>query len=91
MDTLLQSQVFFFISSVGFITLWIMVGIFLFYLIRATNTFSRILEQVEKDVDSMGDTTKEMLEDMRDSAIFNFMFGKKRRKIKRKNSSTSSL
>lgn len=41
------------------------------------------MERVEKDVDSVGDTTKEMLEDMRDSMVFNFLFGKKKRKTKK--------
>ena len=80
MSTLfLQSQVFFFISSVGFVTLWILVAIFLVYLIRATNTFSKIMEKVEKDINEIGDTTKEMVEDMKDSVIFNFLFKKKRK------------
>ena len=82
MDTLLQSQIFFFISSVGFVLLWILVAIFLFYLIRATNTFSRIMDRVEKDIDNIGDTTKEMLDDVRESAVFNFLFKKKRRSRK---------
>ncbi|OGI64914.1 hypothetical protein A3H53_03890 [Candidatus Nomurabacteria bacterium RIFCSPLOWO2_02_FULL_40_10] len=46
MDAILQSEIFFFISSVGFIFLWILVAIFLIYLIRATNTFSRILNRL---------------------------------------------
>lgn len=79
MDTFLQMQVFFFISSVGFIVLGILVAVFLFYLIRATDTFSRILERVEKDVDNVGDITKEMLEEVRDSIIFNFLFKKKKK------------
>ena len=79
MNTLLQSQVFFFISSIGFILLWILAAIFLFYLIRATNILSKIMEKIEKDVENVGDTTKEMLEDVRDSAIFNFLFRKKKR------------
>ncbi|MCX6752582.1 MAG: hypothetical protein NTZ87_03765 [Candidatus Nomurabacteria bacterium] len=82
MNPLMQSQVFFFISSIGFVTLWILAAIFLFYLIRATNTFSKILNKVEKDIDEIGDTTKEMVEDMKDSAIFNFLFRKKRRSRK---------
>lgn len=82
MNALLQSQVFFFISSVGFVILGIFVAVFLFYLIRATNTFSRILEQIEEDIDSVGDTTKEMLEDVRDSAVFGFLFRKKRKSRK---------
>jgi hypothetical protein len=82
MNTLLQSQVFFFISSIGFIFLWILVAIFLFYLIRATNTFSRIMDRVEKDIDNIGDTTKEMLNDVRDSIVFNFLFKKKKKRRK---------
>lgn len=79
MDTLLQSQVFFFISSVGFVFLWVLIAIFLFYLIRATSTFSRIMERIEKDVDNIGDTTKEMLGEVKDSAVFNFIFRKKKK------------
>lgn len=82
MDTFLQMQVFFFISSVGFIVLGILVAVFLFYLIRATDTLSRILEQIEKDVNNIGDTTKEALNDMRDSTIFRFIFGKKKKSRK---------
>ena len=79
MDVISQSQVFFFISSVGFVVLWIFTAVFLFCLIRATNTFSRIMDKIEKNIDSVGDTTKEMLEDMRQSVIFNFFFRKKKK------------
>ena len=82
MDVNSQTQVFFIISSVGFVTLWILVAIFLVYLIRATNTFSKIMEKIERDIDKIGDTTKEMVEDMRDSVIFNFLFKKKRKQRK---------
>ena len=79
MDTLLQSQVFFFISSIGFVVLWILTAVFLFYLIRATKVLSKIMDKIEKDVESVGDTTKEMLKDVRDSAVFNFLFRKKKK------------
>ncbi|MFA6258033.1 MAG: hypothetical protein WC671_03450 [Candidatus Paceibacterota bacterium] len=82
MDTLLQSQVFFFISSVGFVVLWILVAIFLFYLIRITRTFSRIMDKTESNINKIGDTTKEMLEDLRDSALFNFFLRKKKKSRK---------
>ena len=79
MDTLAQSQIFFVISSVGFIILWILAAVFLFYLIRATRAFSRIINKLEKNIDEIGDTTKELLEDVRDSAVFRFLFGKKKK------------
>ncbi len=83
MDGILQSQVFFFISSIGFIVLWIFASIFLYYLIRSFRTFHRILDKVEKDIDHIGDTTKEMLEEVKDSVAFNFLFrGKKKHKKK---------
>ena len=74
-----QSDIFFFISSIGFVTLWILIAIFLVYLIRAMHILSRILEQIEKGINDIGDTTKDMIEDMRDSAVFRFIFGKKRK------------
>jgi len=80
MDTLLQSQIFFFISSIGFIILWVVVAICLIYLIRATAIFSRIMEKIEKDIDNIGDTTAEVLDDMRESAIFQFLFRRKKKR-----------
>jgi len=82
METLLQSQIFFFISSIGFIVLWILAVIFLFYLIRATKTFSRIIDKLEKNIDEIGDTTKDLIEDIKDSTVFRFLFKKKRKRSK---------
>jgi large-conductance mechanosensitive channel len=82
MNPFLQMQVFFLISSVGFVILFILVAVFLFYLIRGMNTFNRIMDRVEKDIDKIGDTTKDMLEDVRDSVIFNFLFRHKKRRRK---------
>src|SRR3990167_6853913 len=73
MDAIDQTQVFFFISSVGFVTLWILIAVFLVYLIRISRTFSRIINKVEGDINSIGDTTKEMLEEVRESSLFQFL------------------
>jgi hypothetical protein len=82
MDNYAQSQVFFLISSVGFLMLWFLMAVFLVYLIRATSAFSRIMEKFEKDINNIGDTTKELLSDMRENIIFKLLFGKKKRKSK---------
>lgn len=81
MDTLLKADIFFFISSIGFLVLWILTAVFLFYLIRAAKIFSRIMEKIEKNIDDVGDMTKEMLEDIRENVIFKFLFGKKKKPI----------
>ena len=70
-----QSQVFFLISSIGFVTLWVLVGVFLYYAIKAVKSFSRIINKIEKDIGEIGDTSKEMVEDIRESTIFQFLFG----------------
>ncbi len=82
MDTQIQTQIFFFISSVGFVVLWIFTAIFLFYLIRATSTLSRILEKAEKDINDLGETTKEIIEEIKENKIFSFLFGKKKKSRK---------
>ena len=81
MDTLIKADIFFFISSLGFVFLWILVAIFLFYLIRATRTFSRIMNKVEENIDDVGDITKDMLEEVQDSTVFNFLFKKKKKSL----------
>ena len=80
MDTGAQSEVFFIISSVGFVMLSILVAIFLFYLIRAMRTIDRVIERAEKEVDTISDATKELIDDVRDSTIFHFLFKKKKPK-----------
>ncbi|MEK7564445.1 MAG: DUF948 domain-containing protein [Patescibacteria group bacterium] len=82
MDQFSQMHIFFLISSVGFVILFILIAVLLFYLNRAAGTFSRILDKIEKDIDHIGDTTKELLEDVRNSMVFSFLFGGKKRRRK---------
>ena len=79
----MQSEIFFFISSIGFIILGVLAAVTLVYILRASRSFSNILERVEKDIDAIGDTTKEMLEDMRESSVFQFLFRRKRKQKSR--------
>ena len=82
MDTAGQAQVFFFVSSIGFVILGVFVVILLFYLIRISRTFSRIIDKAEEDINNIGDTTKEILEEMKESSLFQFLtkFFKKKKK-----------
>ncbi|MFA5996460.1 MAG: hypothetical protein WC790_01930 [Candidatus Paceibacterota bacterium] len=79
MTTLMQSEIFFFISSIGFIILGVLTTAILVFILRAFRAFSRIVEKAEKDIDAIGDTTKEMLDDMRESSVFQFLFRRKRK------------
>ena len=88
MTTLLHSEIFFFISSIGFIIVWILIVILLIHIIRLSRTLSRIMNRIEKNVDTLSDTTNDMLLDIQESTLFQFLFGKKRKG--RKNTSTHS-
>ncbi len=83
MDTSTQVQTFFFISSVGFVILWILLAIFLFYLIRAMATLSRVMDKLENDINKIGDATKEVLTSVKDSMVFNLLFKKKKKTAKK--------
>ncbi len=81
MTSIMQSQIFFFISSVGFIILGILAAILLIYLLRTISLFSKILKKVEKEIDSVGDATKETIDAVRESNVFRFLFkGRSKRK-----------
>ncbi len=80
MDTFFQMHTFFLISSVGFIIIFILAAIFLFYLITTIYSLRRIVLKIEKGISKIEGTTKDLLEDMRDNVIFKFLFGKRRRR-----------
>jgi len=77
MNTLSPAEIFFIISSVGFVLLWTFLAVLILYIIRAVRTFNRITDKLEKSIDDIGDTTKELIEDVQDSAVFRFLFKRK--------------
>lgn len=75
------TEIFLLIASIGLVVLWIFIATIIFYVLRALYLFSKILEKVEKNIDSIGDVTKELLIDMQGSSVYKFLFKKKRSKI----------
>jgi uncharacterized protein YoxC len=74
------TEIFFVISSVGFVVLWILVAIVLFYILRAVHLFYKVLEKIERNINTVGDVTREMLHDMQDSSVYRFLFRRKKSK-----------
>lgn len=79
MEDFLQMKIFFLISSLGFIVLFILVSILIIYLIRISHTSSRILDKAEKGIDELSEGARNMLEDLENSILYRFFFKKKRR------------
>ncbi|MEJ0001885.1 MAG: DUF948 domain-containing protein [bacterium] len=78
-----QMDIFFIISSIGFVSVWIFGTIVLVRLARILGTFRRIADGLEKNIENIGDSAEEMVEDVRDSTAYRLLFGKKRRKHKK--------
>lgn len=84
MTTLQQADIFFFISSIGFIVLFVIALVLGLYLIRIFKSVSRITEQVERDIDTIGDTAKDFVFDLRESPVFSLFFRKRKKYTKSK-------
>lgn len=75
MNTLIHANIFFFISSIGFIIFFILIAMILASVLRLTKKVERIAEKVEKKVDAFGDEAEELIADLQDSLIFRMLFG----------------
>lgn len=80
MESIIQSNIFFFITSISVIIFTIFFIIIAIYLVRIMRNFSHISEALKKGVDNAGEELREMTDHVRDSPIFSFVFGKKKRK-----------
>lgn len=82
-QTLVHADIFFFISSIGFIIVTLILSVGLVYMIGVLKSVRRITDKIEADIDKVGQETKELVEDLRDSTAFRLMFGghKKRKNI----------
>lgn len=79
MNTIMHSEIFFFISSIGFVITVSLLAVILFYCIKAVSSFTRILERIESSMDSIGDATMELIEDLRDNVFFRLLFRPKKK------------
>lgn len=85
MVNLIHADIFFFVSTIGFIVIGILLAVLIFKIIQIVNTFSRILTKVESSINTIGDATKEVIEEMRDSFIFKLLFKSRKKRTKKVN------
>jgi len=85
MEPIYKSEIFFFISSVSVIIITTIILIAGIYFIKTVRNLSKITGKIKKAVDSVDYDITEIGERVKDSQIFNFVFGKKKtRKQKEK-------
>ena len=85
MQTLIHADIFFFISSVGFIIVTLVVLVGLAYIISILRKVDRITEKIETGIDSMEENTKEFVSDLRESMAFRLLFGARKKRQSREN------
>jgi hypothetical protein len=79
MDTLIHADAFFFISSIGFILIIILLATALVYLIRLLRKIDRLAENLKERAHSIGESAEGMIDDIRESPAFGFLVRKKRK------------
>jgi len=78
MESILKSEIFFFISSLSIIIITIIFVIIGFYLIKTMKNFSIISEKLKKTVSGATASLEEIGDNIKDSPLFVFFFGKKK-------------
>ena len=76
MESILKSEIFFFIASISTILLTVILVIFGFYLIKAMKNFSDISKKLKGTVDGACNSFGEVGDRILESSLFSFIFGK---------------
>ncbi len=82
MNSIPHADLFFLVATIGFIVIFALFAIALLYLISLFKSILTISKIIEKDIESIGDTTKEFIMQLWDNPIFSFLFGSKKKKRK---------
>ncbi len=80
METVLKADIFFFISSIGFIVLFLLLAIALVYLIKTFRQIRSLVEKINANVDSVSTQVHEFIEGMEEGFFYRLFFRKRKRK-----------
>ena len=79
MESILKSEIFFFISSISVILITVIFVIVGIYLIKMMRNFSKISDRLKETVDGATLSLSEVGDNIKESPLFSFLFGKKRK------------
>jgi len=85
MENLMQSDVFFFISSISFILLTLLLVIVFYYIISILKDFKTISEILKNGVKNAGENIEALAQMVSQSSLFKFIFGSNYKKKSKKN------
>lgn len=73
-------DLFFIISTIGFIIMWALFVVFLVYLIKIARIFHSISQNFKHKIDTFSDSTQEIIDDIQKSSFYRLFFGSKTKK-----------
>ena len=82
MESILQADIFFFVTTICIVFISVLVGVVLIRISRWLRLLTRFLESLKTQTQDIGDQAGEILEQIQNSFIFNFLFPKN--KIRKK-------
>lgn len=85
MESILKSDIFFFIASIATVVMTIILAVAGFYLIGILRNFHAISAVFKKAVDNADESLEEIAKSIKNSLIFQFLFGKKTTRKSKKN------
>ncbi len=80
MESLMKSEIFFFVTTLSIVivtTFFVIIGV---YIIKIVKNFAHMSDALKKTVDDADNEIREISEQVRESPIFSFIFGNKKRK-----------
>ena len=77
MEHLMQMDIFFFISSIGFVILIGLMTIVLIRVIRILGSAHRVMLMIERTAGTLSDEAKDLLSDIQQSRAYTLLFGRK--------------
>ena len=80
MTTLLKADIFFFVTTIVVVIVAAFLIVALYYLIRSLRQLSFLLDRMGDDIEHAAEYAKEIVQHVRESVLFNFLFRKKRKK-----------
>lgn len=84
METIMKADIFFFVTTVCVLAVSVFVVILLIRLTTFMKTLTTLSNELKDKAGSIGEEAEEMLERIRESFVFQLLFGRKKSKSKKK-------
>ncbi len=80
MDTLIQANIFFFITSISVIAISFFVVLLVIKIKKLVSSLNDLVDKLKNTSDYVGDEAKEIMEDIKQSPVFRFLFPRRKKK-----------